>query len=221
MEAQFWLNKWQKNEIGFHLAKPHPWLVTLWPQLCNQQDNLHVFLPLCGKTLDIDFFLQHGHRVTANELSDDAVKAVFERLGLQPNVTQWEGGLCYQSQNLTIYAGDFFKLTAMHLSQIQWVYDRAALIALPKDMRAIYAQHIMQLCPDAQQCIITLDYQQSLMQGPPFALSDDEIKQHYQATYAIRELKSANIIEHEPRFAQNGLPELFQRVYQLTPKPNA
>ena len=59
------------------------------------------------------------------------------------------------------------------------------------------------------------------MQGPPFALSDNEVKQHYQATYAITELKSANIIEHEPRFAQNGLPELFQRVYQLTPKPNA
>ncbi|MFY0642611.1 MAG: thiopurine S-methyltransferase [Bermanella sp.] len=221
MEAQFWLNKWQKNEIGFHLPKPHPWLIALWPQLSQQQDNLHVFLPLCGKTLDIDFFLQLGYQVTANELSEDAVKSVFERLGLQPSVTPWEGGQCYQAENLTIYAGDFFKLTPVQLDKVQWVYDRAALIALPQNMRGLYTQHLTQLCPSAQQCLITLDYQQSLMQGPPFALSDNEVKQHYQASYAITELKSANIIEHEPRFAQNGLPELFQRVYQLTPKPNA
>lgn len=221
MEAQFWLNKWQKNEIGFHLPKPHPWLVALWPQLSHQQESLHVFLPLCGKSLDIDFFLQLGHQVTANELSDDAVKAVFERLGWQPKMTPWEGGQCYQAHNLTIYAGDFFKLNPTQLSKVQWVYDRAALIALPQDMRGLYTHHLVQVCPSAQQCLITLDYQQTLMQGPPFALSDNEVKQHYQATYAITELKSANIIEHEPRFAQNGLPELFQRVYQLTPKPKA
>ncbi|MGR6873286.1 thiopurine S-methyltransferase [Pseudomonas sp. HK3] len=221
MNAQFWLNKWQKNEIGFHLPKPHPWLVALWPEINAQTSVLHVFLPLCGKTCDVDFFLAQGRAVTANELSEDAVKAIYERLAIKPQVSNWAGGKRYHAKNLTIYAGDFFQLTPSELINVDWVYDRAALIALPATMRSQYTRHLMQLCPKAQQCLITLDYQQDLMSGPPFALSYEEVKQHYAATHSINELKSANIIEHEPRFAQNGLPELFQRVYQLTPKPNA
>ncbi|MFY0700455.1 MAG: thiopurine S-methyltransferase [Bermanella sp.] len=221
MDTQFWLNKWQNNEIGFHLPKPHPWLVACWPQLHHGTDACHVFVPLCGKSVDLDFFYQQGHQVTANELSEDAVKAVFERLELTPNKTQWEGGVCYQAAQLTIYVGDFFKLNDTHIHGVDWIYDRAALIALPEAMRVSYAQKLVALCPDAQQCLITLDYEQTRMSGPPFALTRALVDQYYQATYAIDELKSANIIEYEPRFAQNGLTELFQRVYRLTPKLHA
>jgi thiopurine S-methyltransferase len=221
LDAQFWLNKWQKNETGFHLPKPHPWLVACWPELHHGTDACHVFVPLCGKSFDLDFFYQQGHQVTGNELSEDAVKAVFERLELTPNISKWEGGSCYRADQLTIYVGDFFQLTDTHVSQVDWIYDRAALIALPQDMREQYCQTLMALCPSAQQCLITLDYQQTLMSGPPFALSDALVKQYYEATYAIDELKSANIIEYEPRFAQNGLTELVQRIYRLTPKSHA
>lgn len=146
---------------------------------------------------------------------------MFERLELTPNISKWEGGSCYRADQLTIYVGDFFQLTDTHVSQVDWIYDRAALIALPQDMREQYCQTLMALCPSAQQCLITLDYQQTLMSGPPFALSDALVKQYYEATYAIDELKSANIIEYEPRFAQNGLTELVQRIYRLTPKSHA
>jgi thiopurine S-methyltransferase len=218
VEAQFWLNKWQKNETGFHLSKPHPWLVTHWPELYPNTGPCHVFVPLCGKSLDLDFFYQQGHHVTANELSEEAIKAVFERLQLTPKISTWAGGVCYRAERLSVYVGDFFLLSQTDVSDVDWVYDRAALIALPQDMRQHYTHKIMQLCPKASQCLITLDYQQALMSGPPFALSDAEVREHYQATYAIEELKSANIIQHEPRFEQNGLPELFQRLYRLTPK---
>lgn len=218
MDAEFWLNKWQKNEIGFHLPKPHPWLMACWPELQPTQESVHVFVPLCGKSFDLDFFYSQGYQVIANELSEAAVKDVFQRLKLAPSIRQWQGGVCYQADNLTMYVGDFFQLSSQDIGKVHWVYDRAALIALPMDMRQAYTQHMMQLCPSAQQCLITLDYQQDVMAGPPFALSEKEVQQHYQAAYSIDEIKSANIIEHEPRFAKNGLPELFQRVYRLTPK---
>jgi len=221
MQAQFWLNKWQNNEIGFHLPAPHPWLVALWPQMMPSSESQTVFVPLCGKTFDLDFFLAKGYHVIANELSEQAVQAVFERLHLAPITSTWAGGTCYSAEQLTIYAGDFFQLTAERLNDVDWIYDRAAIIALPESMRAQYAKHIMALCPDAQQCVITLDYDQSIMNGPPFAVSGNEISQHYQTHFDITLLKEGNIIEHEPRFAQNGLAELFQRVYQLTPKLKA
>lgn len=222
MEAQFWLNKWQNNEIGFHLPAPHPWLVALWETMVAQKAaSQTVFVPLCGKTLDLDFLLEQGCKVVANELSEDAVKAVFARLNLTPIVTPWAGGSCYQAGELTIYAGDFFLLNAQRIHSIDWVYDRAAIIALPADMRADYTQKLIELCPDANQCVITLDYDQSIMNGPPFAVSTDELHQHYGTHYEMTLLKEGDIIKHEPKFAQNGLPALFQRVYQLTPKLQA
>jgi len=221
VETQFWLNKWEKNEIGFHLNKPHPWLVAFWSELHQENEPKHIFVPLCGKSLDLDFFYQQGYQVTANELSEDAIKAVFERLQLTPDVSKWKGGACYRAQRLTIYVGDFFLLDDAQVTDIDWVYDRAALIALPEEMRSQYTQKIMTLCPKANQCLITLDYQQALMSGPPFALSDEEVRHHYQAAYDINELKSADIIEYEPRFEKKGLPALFQRLYRLTPKPHA
>lgn len=219
MQAEFWLNKWQKNEIGFHLPKAHGWLVSLWPKVNTGATLQTVFVPLCGKSLDLDFFLEQGHKVIANELSEQAVIDVFERLQLPAEITKWVGGKCYSSDKLSIYVGDFFQLTDKEIRHVDCIYDRAALIALPETMRTQYTQHLLALCPSAKQCLITLDYDQQKMSGPPFALTDAEVNEHYEATHLIQELKSADIIENEPRFKQNGLPELIQRVYQLTPKP--
>ncbi|GAA6134803.1 thiopurine S-methyltransferase [Oceaniserpentilla sp. 4NH20-0058] len=218
METEFWLSKWQKNEIGFHLAKPHPWLVEFWPRFTQDSTAKNVFIPLCGKTLDIDYLLQKGHNITANELSEDAIKAMFERIQLSPSITKWAGGLCYQAENITVYVGDFFKLDERHIHDIDVVYDRAAIIALPPLMRKDYSQHIMALTLGAQQCVITLDYDQALMSGPPFSVTQIELEQHYANNYDIEPIKHNDIIEHEPKFKQNGLPYLMQGLYRLTAK---
>jgi len=216
MKAEFWLSKWEKNEIGFHLAAPHPWLVQGWSQFEPAKEAC-VFVPLCGKTHDIDFFLTQGHRVVANELSEAAVKEVFSRLNITPSIVEWAGGSCYESEQLTVYVGDFFQLSAEQIGQVDYVYDRAAIIALPFEMREAYAQKIMTLCPNAQQCLITLAYDQNAMTGPPFSVNDDEVKQHYSKYYKIERLHGADILEHEPKFKQNGLNALEQSFYRLTP----
>jgi len=154
MKADFWLSKWQKNEIGFHLPKPHPWLVAYLPKFSLSTAS-SVFVPLCGKSLDIDYLLEQGHTVIGNELSEDAVQEVFDRLKLKPNVSTWEGGACYAANKLTIYVGDYFKLKSQHLSTIELVYDRAAMIALPEDMRVQYVQQLNKLCPNAVRYLIT------------------------------------------------------------------
>ncbi len=225
MAPESWHEKWQKTEIGFHLEAPHPWLVNIFPTLSFKQNHT-VFVPLCGKTHDIDFLIEQGLNVVANELSEVAVKELFARLNISPEISLneegWHAtGKVFFSEKLTVYVGDFFKLTAELVNSkhaIDWVYDRAALVALPFEMRKQYSQIIQKICVNGQQLLMALDYSQQQMSGPPFSVSPEEIVELYSSYYEIKLIKQQNIIDKEPRFKQQGLTELNQRSYWLKPQ---
>jgi len=222
MEHSFWHNKWDKNQVGFHLDYVHPLLKRNLELF--QVDNLlkkddKVFVPLCGKTLDIGYLLAQGYQVVANELSEIAVQAVFNQLDLKAEVSDWSAGKLYQAENLFIFVGDFFALSKQDLNGqgkgISLVYDRAALIALPEKMRLEYAQHLAKITQHAAQLLITLDYDQTIAGGPPFAVPTAEVEALYGGTYPIQLLEEADIIEEEPRFKAKGLTSFYQRAYKL------
>jgi len=114
-----------------------------------------------------------------------------------------------------VYVGDFFALNAKTLGQVDYIYDRAALIALPEPMRREYAAKLMDSCPQAQLLLITLDYPQAQMSGPPFAVSEQEVLAHYQAGFNTTTLKQKEILEYEPRFKQRGLTSLIESIFWL------
>ncbi|OUR67893.1 hypothetical protein A9Q73_04620 [Bermanella sp. 47_1433_sub80_T6] len=218
METKFWEERWHKNEIGFHLPQVHSWLKSQWASLLEQgkvSPQRRVFVPLCGKTLDIGYFLELGHRVVACELSEKAVQQLFAQLDLEPKISAWGKGLCYEADNLCVYVGDFFALNAKTLGQVDYIYDRAALIALPEPMRHEYAAKLMDSCPQAKMLLITLDYPQAQMSGPPFAVSEQEVLAHYQAGFNTTTLKQKEILEYEPRFKQRGLTSLIESIFWL------
>ena len=214
MEHSFWHDKWEINQTGFHLDYVHPILKRNLAAL-SLEEGAKVFVPLCGKTLDIGFLLAQGQTVVAVELSEIAVQAVFEQLGLQPEITDWQGGKRYQTANLTIFAGDFFALTQADLGALALVYDRAAIIALPEEMRRKYASHLAKITNYTSQLLITLDYDQSIAGGPPFAVSTAEVEALYGGMYPIQLIEEADIIEQEPRFKAKGLTSFYQRGYKL------
>lgn len=222
MEHNFWHHKWEINQVGFHLDYIHPLLkrnIELFQVNKQLKKNDKVFVPLCGKTLDIGYLLSLGYQVVAIELSEIAIQAVFDQLNLIPDIKPWSAGKIYQADNLTIFIGDFFALSQQDLSLdgkgISLVYDRAALIALPEEMRIKYAQHIAQITEHSPQLLITLDYDQSIAGGPPFAVSTQEVETLYSADYPIQLLEEADIIEEEPRFKSKGLTSFYQRAYKL------
>lgn len=218
MEHTFWHNKWEINQVGFHLDYVHPLLkrnLTLFEVNGRLKNPKKIFIPLCGKTLDIEFLLSQGYQVVAVELSEIAVKEVFSQLNVQPTLSAWQGGKVYQTENLTIFVGDYFALTQKDLGEVSFVYDRAALIALPEKMRLEYAQQMAKITQFAPQLLITLDYDQSIAGGPPFAVSSQEVEALYGGTYPIQLIEEADIIDEEPRFKAKGLTSFFQRAYKL------
>lgn len=192
MDANFWHQKWERNEIGFHRSTVNPLLINHFNVL-NLAKNSRIFLPLCGKTLDIGWFLANNYRVVGVELSEMAIRQLFINLGIEPHVTENQGMWHYQAENIDIFVGNLFDLTAGMLDSVDAIYDRAALVALPKAMRTQYSAHLITITHVAPQLLICFEYDQALLEGPPFSISATEIKQHYAANYELQLLESVDV----------------------------
>jgi thiopurine S-methyltransferase len=178
MHPEFWHKRWADNQIGFHESRVNPLLVSHVEALALPE-RARVFLPLCGKTLDIDWLLARGNRVAGAEISPSAVAQLFERLGIKPDVIHAGDVECHRARGLEVFVGDIFQLAASALGAVDAVYDRAALIALPHGMRGRYMQHMRMLAGGAPQLLITLEYDQTLAEGPPFPVSATELREGY------------------------------------------
>ena len=182
MDAQFWHEKWEKNQIAFHRQDFNPFLVDHFHRLGVAADG-RIFVPLCGKTRDIQWLLGQGLRVVGAELSAIAVQQLFADLGEQPTVTDVGGLRRYQVQGLDIYLGDLFDLTAEILGRVDAVYDRAALVALPEAMRSRYAAHVTTITAGAPQLLVCYVYDQTQLDGPPFSVMPEDVTRYYGGHY--------------------------------------
>ena len=216
MEPKFWQERWARNQIGFHLSEVNPYLQRHWPQLAVAEGS-KVLVPLCGKSLDLVWLASHGLRVMGVELSEQAVEAFFSEQNLVPRITRRKAFTVYQADLIEVWCGDFFALDADALVGCAALYDRAALIALPPLMRAQYAEHLSRLLPSGcQGLLITLDYDQTQKAGPPFAVTDDEVKVLFGSDWSLRALQEQDILEESWKFVQEGVTRLDERVYRLT-----
>jgi thiopurine S-methyltransferase len=215
MQHDFWLERWQRGETGFHQARANPWLVSQSPALTLQAGS-HVFVPLCGKTHDLRFLADSGYRVTGIELSPLAVEAFFREQQLVADVTTAGALTLHTAGNLRIFCGDFFALDAAQLGAVDAIFDRAALVALPPAMRAAYAAHLATLATPRSRCLlVSFDYPQQEMSGPPFSVPQAEIRSLFSAHFDIAALGREEILDAEPRFRERGLTRMTETCWLL------
>lgn len=215
MHAEFWQARWTRSEIGFHSPEVNPYLQRHWPGL-GLSEGSRVLVPLCGKSLDLAWLAGQGHRVLGVELAQKAVEDFFSEQQLQPQISQAGGFRLYRAGAVEIYCGDFFALTAQQLGDCTALYDRAALIALPAEMRGRYVAQLSQLLPrGCQGLLVTLDYEQERMDGPPFAVPDSEVQRLFTAPWQLATLESGDVLSENLKFIQRGLQRLDERIYRL------
>ena len=214
MEADFWHNRWENNLTGFHLNEVNPYLKANWHTLKLKQGS-RIFVPLCGKTLDLIWLAEQGYEVVGVELSALAVEAFFSENNLAVEPSQ-SGDLQYwKSEKISIFCGDFFKLTPEILGKIDAVYDRASLIALPPAMRQDYAVKLTELAQSAPKFLVTLEYEQLKMDGPPFSVSEDEVRALYKANYQVKQLSAQDVLGDNEKFRSKGLNYMNECIYSL------
>lgn len=215
MDPDFWHQRWRDNQIGFHQDKPTPLLLKHWPAI-GMPVGARIFVPLAGKSLDMVWFASQGYRVLGVELSPVAVRQFISEHGVVPDVRASRHGTHYLAGAVEVVCGDVFSLDAQALADCSVVYDRAALIALPPELRRRYVAGVYSLLPQGcRGLLITLEYPQHEKQGPPFSVTEPEVRDLFGRDWEVEVLERRDILAQEPSFAAAGVTALETVVYRL------
>jgi thiopurine S-methyltransferase len=215
MQPEFWHQRWREGRIGFHQDRPTPLLLAHWPSL-GVAPGAKVFVPLAGKSLDLAWFASQGYRVLGVELSHLAIEQFFAEHGLAPGLRTSRYGTHYEAGGIELIHGDAFGLDADALAGCDAVYDRAALIALPPELRRRYVRELhAQLPAGCRGLLVTLEYPQEEKHGPPFSVPEAEVRMLYGRDWDVELLERRDILAGQPGFAAEGVTALDTAAYAL------
>jgi thiopurine S-methyltransferase len=216
VNKSFWTERWQQQQIGFHQAEINKYLQKYWQTVNHEQEGSKVFVPLCGKSLDLLWLREQGHPVLGIEFSDLAVNDFFGENQLEAQRQLDDRFMRMSSDKIDMLCGDFFHLQAPDLTDCHLVYDRASLVALPESSRKRYASHMSEILPDSVRILlVTMEYPQQEMQGPPFSVPETEVFSLYEGYFQVEKLATYDIYQENPRFKARGLSSLLEKVYLL------
>lgn len=196
MEADFWYKRWEDDHIPFHEGKPNTLLVRHLSVLDLSKDD-RVFIPLCGKTKDFDWLAAEGYRAVGAELSELAIQQLFAELEITPSISAVGAHKHYSADGIDVFVGDIFELSADMLGAVDAIFDRAAMVAMPASMRQRYVAQVAKVSQNAPQLLTCFEYDQNLLDGPPFDVRQAEVEDLYRDIYDV------TLVERVP--IRNGL----------------
>ena len=206
----FWHNRWQTQQIGWHRDAYNDLLTKHWERIGSNKGD-QVLVPLCGKSLDMLWFASQGYTVVGLEMVEEAIQAFFEENNLDVVRETIHEQIHHTSEPFTIIEGDIFNLKTVIIQANAW-YDRAAMIAIPPTMRENYVKQIRQLTkPNAVGLLITFTYPQEEMEGPPFSLSDNDVKVLFSNGFEVECLDQLDLTDEKGR----GLSQVTSSVFRI------
>lgn len=218
MNEAFWTERWENNQIGFHQAQINPFLQQYF-HLLNTTKGQTVFVPLCGKTLDMVWLVEQGVDVLGVEFSEKAIKEFYQENHLDYQVAQSEAFIEYSNEHIKLLSGDFFAMGEQQLSGIMAVFERASLIALPQPMRVDYVNHLAKhLAQGCRILMITMEYPEGMISGPPFAVLADEVEQLFKKDFTVELLESKQNQAMGKRLAKASGGSITEKVWLIEKK---
>jgi len=215
MEKVYWENRWDTEQTGFHLKDFNEYMLEFWPQVGAPKDAT-VFVPLCGKTLDLHWFAQQGYQVLGNEVVAKAVGDFFREADIKPTSEELDGVTSLGADGIRILLGNFFDLKPQHLEGVTAWFDRAAQVALPPETRERYYAHLASILPvGAVGLSLAFEYPQQQMSGPPFSVEEAEVRKHYADHFRIDLLERRDRLAFEPRMREKGLSYANEVIYRM------
>jgi thiopurine S-methyltransferase len=218
MDTNFWIERWEQEQIGFHQPGVNAWLQKHWRDIGVTAGSV-VFVPLCGKSLDMVWLRERGHTIIGIELSRRAVRDFFAGLQLEPRIAAEARFEVWEAPGYRLLCGDYFALQASDLDGVCGVFDRAALNAFPPEMRARYVAKLREVVPpQAYTLLVTMTYPQPQMSGPPFSVSEAEVRQLYGGFYHVDKLQDQDVLAlaENVRFRERGMGEMSEQVYRIS-----
>ncbi len=217
MTNQRWRMRWKQNDIAFHQADVHPLLPLHWNRL-NLPQTATVLVPMCGKSLDMQWLLNAGHRVIGIELSHIAIQDFFQALKVTPSRHRHGRFIRWQHGRLELWCGDLFDLSAEDLTGISAVYDCAALTALPAASRCHYARLLNTLLGVECQILLLTTESSDATQADAAQSPDQEVLNLYQSRFDVELLYGQPCIKVDPEFPDLPATLLAEKVYHMHPR---
>lgn len=216
MELSYWQSRWNKGNTGFHMDSGYPGLERNWPSIGLDEGPV-VLVPLCGKSKDLIWLSKHCRQVVGVEISSVAVQDFLNENNLEASGSTFAEFTIYQTGNIQIWNGDFFKLPGHKLPNVDLIYDKAALTALPPKMREQYASKVLGLVSPRTQILLHLfEYNQEEMNGPPFSVPIKEAKKHFGEKFDLKILEQKKLnINNYKKFQNRGLRSYFIEILSL------
>ncbi|MDT8318885.1 MAG: thiopurine S-methyltransferase [Xanthomonadales bacterium] len=214
MDPLFWHESWHEGRTGFHQQAVHDCLQRHWPKLT---ENSSVLVPMCGKSLDMLWLEDQGLTVTGVELVEQAAEAFCHENGLACSVSLEDGRKHYQliDSNIRLVVDDFFHFARHYRGRpFDSLYDRAALVALPPELRRKYVsacKSLLSPCHDG--LLVTLEYEQALMDGPPFSVTANEVQRHWAGRVACIERRNA--LDTLPKAKEHAIARLDESCWKF------
>jgi thiopurine S-methyltransferase len=217
MDQGFWNERWAQGQIGFHKPAPHDLLVAHYDGTLKGRQR--VYVPLCGKSVDLVWLRDHGHDVVGCEFVGSAVAAFFAEQVPEaaPTSTRVNELVLHETRGIRIVQGDAFAIDAFATGgHVDAIWDRAALVAIdPKD-RARYVEALLRvLVPGGVILLVTFTYDQAKVPGPPWSVTDDDVRTLFGATCTIEKLEARDE-ELGPKFVEAGVTSLVESAFLLT-----
>jgi thiopurine S-methyltransferase len=209
MEKDFWQERWEGGQIGFHQADTNPMLERFWPQLGVTAGR--VLVPLCGKSLDLAWLAARGHEVVGVEFVPTAVAAYFEERGVVPVRREVGGFPVVAAEGVTLVVGDFFRVDTEVTGRCDAVYDRAAWVALAPQDRDQYARQLCELLQPRARLLL-VNFEHDTGSGPPFSIDKDEVRATFRE-FSLELRHERDILDEEPRFRERGATYFREQVW--------
>ncbi len=222
VERGFWQDRWQQGQIGFHKAEANALLQAHHEAIAKKQ---RVYVPLCGKSLDLVWLRDAGHDVVGCEFVGDAIAAFFaEQL---PEVTVQRSTFrsaaapdaqmtFHEGAGVRVVEGDALAVDTFATGgKVDAVWDRAALVALDPATRERYRDALLRvLADDGVILLVTFSYDQEKLPGPPWSVSDDDVSTLFGAHFDIDKVDS-HAEAPGPKFVAAGVTDLKESVFVL------
>jgi thiopurine S-methyltransferase len=217
LSPEYWCRRWLDGETGWHHDQANEHLLSHWESM-DVEPGAQVFVPLCGKSLDMAWLAGQGYSVLGVEVSPVAIERFFAEQQLTPEISTEGGFRSYRAGGVQLLCGDMFRLTAGHLQGVKAVYDRASLVALDRPQRLGYASLLADILPPAAPILlVSMDYPEQQMQGPPHSVPETEVRELLGGRFSITRLHSLDLLQETGRYADRGLDRMWEHVYLLEP----
>ena len=215
MDTEFWKKRWQTEQTGWHASKTNKHLKRFIAELGPNQGGA-TLVPLCGKSLDMDYLAGQGRKVFGVDVSPIACRAFFLESGRAHSEQEVGEALLFQSDDVTLLCQDLFSVTPDDVPSVEACYDRACLVALAPEQRPRYGAWLASVMPPgANYLLVSVEYPTTEKDGPPFSVPMNEVKDLFEKDFDIEVLYRADIVDDAPKYREWGVTSLIETVYSL------